>query len=131
MVEIKDWKGEVNRVTRRSLQYVFETTDEPLVFTLKPRVVALVERVAALVNEDTYKRSKLMEKIERGEEISEEDVPRSEYQLRWEIFKTITDGPHDKVEDDLLNKMDVELVNRAIADFFGLYIGSMSFASLG
>lgn len=124
--DVKKWKAEAERVTRKTIQYVFETSDEPLVFTLKPRVLALVERVAALVNEDTYKRAKLMEKIEAGEDIDEVDIPRSEYELRWEIFKTITEGPHEVVEKDLFNLMDVELVNRAISDFFALYIGSMN-----
>ncbi|GIW77894.1 MAG: hypothetical protein KatS3mg104_2957 [Phycisphaerae bacterium] len=106
--------AQISRYTRKKVTYEMAGYE----FVLLPRTIRRIKDVSDLISEQRLLMSEFSEKS--LDEIVEENLeaPMPEYMVEWEIFKIITEGPHDDIEKDLESLMDLDVVENAISDFF-------------
>lgn len=120
--DVKDWKKSAGAFGRPKRTYImeYEVSGEKqyVEFSCRPRTPALYEEVVNYIHEDAQIRDDFLSAMERGE--PPERVPEPEYKMRWRLFKMITEGPFELIEEDFMRRADMDVVDMAIADFFGM-----------
>lgn len=121
MIDYREFKNRLFILSRSEITYEMRSGDNVWRFTLLPRTVARLEAALAVLSEDARRRRELEEMDLSKVDIDKIDIPEPEYKVRWNIFKIITSGPHEAVEAAGLEEhLDLDLVDEAISDFFGL-----------
>ena len=116
--DVEEFRKKIINAKESKDEYEMQTVDPPARFKLKPRTVARVERVLAILDEDRERRSKMLEAVSKGELPPPEELPEPEYIIKWRVFREITEGDHDRIEIDLKEYLDLSVVDSAIYDFF-------------
>lgn len=102
--------------------YSIPVKDEVLQFTLKPTSIKVREEVnEALAAQVEAIRAKAKEVLDaNAEEMTLEELQAlrlsefDQYRLDFELFKLLTDGPHEKL---VIEEFDVKITEQAKADF--------------
>jgi len=114
--DVEKFRNTVLNAKNGVLEYEMKTVDPPVKFKLKPRTVARVERVLAVLEEDRERRARFLEVLEKGE--IPDELPEPEYIIKWRVFKEIAEGDFSQIEENLKELLDLDVVERAIFDFF-------------
>jgi hypothetical protein len=121
MIDYREFKNKMFQLSRSEIIYNMQLKDKELSFKLLPRTVARLEAVYAILDDDARRRKNLENLDLTKDDLSVDLLPEPEYIVRWKIFKIITDGPHDEVEEAGLEEhLDLDMVDEAITDFFDL-----------